>query len=310
MEKYHILYTIDDKYFRHFMVSLVSLLENNLDNNFVVHIISDELSSDNKKKLESLKNMYSNFSYELYNSSLILEYIKEFEIVPYKGSVVPLYRLFFSMFIKGIDKILYLDADTIVVGKLNLDDIEMTKPIHACIDHMQKSYITSLNSEIERYYNSGVLLINNKSFMNKGMFEALLESLKKNNNRLKFFDQDILNMTFNNELGILPFKYNVLSLDYYFKNIYEAFWSVFEYQEFYDESEVKDALKNPVILHGTDIYGVHAWDKNCIHPFNEIYRRYYNMIYSDKIPTSIDVEEILKSKYRKARILTKYYFNK
>lgn len=310
MEEYHILYTINDKYFKHFMVSLVSLLDNNLNNNFVIHIISDELSSDNKNRLKSLKNMYSNFSYELYDSSLILEYIKKFEIVPYKGSVVPLYRLFFSMFIKGINKILYLDADTIVVDRLNLDNIKMTKPIHACIDHMQKSYIISLNSDVERYYNSGVLLINNKEFMNKGIFDAILESLNKNNNKLEFFDQDILNITLNNELGILPFKYNVLSLDYYFKNIYEAFWSVFEYQEFYDKSEVRDALKTPVILHATDIYGIHAWDKNCIHPFNKIYRRYYNMIYNDKIPISIDIEEILKSKYRKARILTKYYFDK
>ena len=309
MNEYHILYTINNNYFRHFMVSLVSLLENNMRHRIFVHVISDELSIENQRILKSVELLYPNMKCELYSSDMILEYMKNYNIKPYRGSLIPVYRLFFSLILKDIDYLLYLDADTIVVDDLDLEDIYIDKTIMACIDHMPKSYIDSLDSDIKTYFNSGVLLINNKEFMNNGKFEDIVGTIRDNNKELKFFDQDILNITFNGDIGILPLNYNVLSLDYYFKNVHAAFRHEFGYQDFYSDEEVKYALGAPKVLHATDIYGVRPWDDNSIHPYNDVYRKYYKKVYDEELPMHANLAKSIKTKCSKVKMLCKYYLD-
>lgn len=309
MNEYHILYTINNNYFRHFMVSLISLLENNMKHRIFIHVVSDKLTDENKRTLENIRFMYPNMTYELYDSKVILEFMKNYNITPYRGSVIPVYRLFFSLILKDIDRLLYLDADTIVVNDLALDDLYVDKPIMACIDHMPKSYIESLDKDIDRYFNSGVLLIKNKEFMNKGMMDEIIKTIRSNDKDLSFFDQDILNITFKGDIGILPLNYNILSLDYYFRNVHKAFRHEFDYQDFYSDEEIKYALEEPVILHATDIYGVRPWDDNSIHPYNEVYRKYYKKIFDEDIPMHKNIPRIIKTKCSKAKMLCKYYLD-
>lgn len=309
MNEYHILYTIDNNYFRHFMVSLVSLLEHNMKHRIFIHVVADELTEENKKLLERTRLMYPNMVYELYDSKKILDYMKQFNIKTYRGSVIPVYRLFFSLILKDIDRLLYIDSDTIIVNDLDLDNILFDKTIMACIDHMPKSYIETLDTGIQTYFNSGVLLINNKEFMNNNMFDEIIDTIRDNDKELKFFDQDILNITFNGRIGILPLHYNILSLDYYFKNVHQAFRKEFGYQEFYSDEEIGYALDNPVILHATDIYGVRPWDDNCIHPFNDEYSKYYKMVYGNDIPRHQDLGKIIKTKFSKTKMLLKHYID-
>lgn len=309
MNEYHILYTINNNYFRHFMVSLVSLLEHNMKHRIFVHVISDELSIENQRILKSIELLYPNMKCELYSSDIILDYMKNYNIKPYRGSLIPVYRLFFSLILKDVDYLLYLDADTIVVDDLDLEGVFIDKTVMACIDHMPKSYIDSLDSGIKTYFNSGVLLINNKEFMNKGKFEDILGTIRENNKELKFFDQDILNITFNGDIGILPLNYNVLSLDYYFKNVHAAFRHEFGYQDFYSDEEVKYALGTPKVLHATDIYGVRPWDDNSIHPYNDVYRKYYKKVYDEELPMHVNLVKSAKTKFSKAKMLCKYYLD-
>ena len=309
MNEYHILYTINNNYFRHFMVSLVSLLENNVNHRIFVHVISDELSIENQRILKSVSLLYPNMKCEVYDSNIILEYLKNYNIRPYRGSIIPVYRLFFSLVLKDVEYLLYLDADTIVVDDLDLENVFINKTLMACIDHMPKEYIDSLDESIKMYFNSGVLLINNKEFMNKGMFDAIIDTIRKNNKELRFFDQDVLNITFNGDIGILPLNYNVLSLDYYFRNVHAAFRHEFGYQDFYSEEEIKYALDEPKILHATDIYGIRPWDDNSIHPYNEVYRKYYKKIYEEDLPMHTDLAKSIKTKCSKVKMLCKYYLD-
>lgn len=289
MGNLNVLYTVDVNYYKQFMVSLLSLLETNKDKNLIkVFIIEEGFLEDQRKRLENLQKEYSNFSFAFISTSFIYEQIKEYHLVPYRNSYVPFLRLFYSLVIDDIDFLLYLDADTIVVDSIDLSSLEFAGCVKASLDHMASSYKNSLPIELEHYYNSGVLFINHSSFKRNHALDAILKLIKTNQSVLQFPDQDILNMALRGKFETLPLNYNLYSTDVYFKRMGLLFYKRFGISDFYSKKEIKEALKHPVILHATDLYGIRPWHKNTIHPFNELYDFYLEKIfgYVEKEPFS------------------------
>lgn len=203
--------------------------------------------------------------------------------------MVPTLRLFYSLVIEDIDYLLYLDADTIVVDKIDLNDLNFSNTILACKDHIQESYKSKLSIPVDHYYNSGVLFIDHTSFKKKNCLDAIL-NVVKNHETLLFPDQDILNMALNEHIDSLPLNYNLFSTDVYFKRINSFFYKRYEILDFYSKSEIKEALQKPIILHATDLYGIRPWQKNTVHPYNEIYDYYIQKIFGHIEKEDMDQE--------------------
>lgn len=56
MNTLNVLYTINSNYFNYFLVSLISLLENNQDKNFInIYLIQEDLKLDQIETLMKLK---------------------------------------------------------------------------------------------------------------------------------------------------------------------------------------------------------------------------------------------------------------
>ena len=111
----------------------------------------------------------------------------------------------------NIDKVIYLDADTVV-----LDDIYKlyNENIDYYIGAVAELTTTSCPRNIgipksHKYFNSGVLLINSKKWREDNIKDKLFEIGKKYSKLLAYPDQDILNKAFeNNNYKILDYKYN------------------------------------------------------------------------------------------------------
>src|SRR5690606_11757721 len=111
-----VVFTIDEKFVRHFAVALVSLLENNQDLDLSIYIVHDIEKLDSLNQvLESYLLKYQ-FNYKLL--SLDNSVLESFKVSMHLSKAV-YFRLFLTEILPAeIDKILFLDSDLVVTGSL------------------------------------------------------------------------------------------------------------------------------------------------------------------------------------------------
>src|SRR5699024_9779106 len=92
------------------------------------------------------------------------------------------------------EKILYIDCDTLIVNNLQpLFNQKTESIITVSHDIDYERHIKRISLENKSYFNSGVILINTKRWVDKQITEKTLELL--NVNQYDFPDQDALNIT-------------------------------------------------------------------------------------------------------------------
>lgn len=214
-EKINLLISIDEAYTCQAVDMLKSIIYNNnvfLDVYIIynrlsivsINSIIDFLDANNYGKLHSY---YINA--EEYNFPQKIQYISD----------VTYYRLFAPFIIKeNIDRLLYLDSDIIVTGKINdLYNINFEENIIVGCKNMLCKEMSHLNKQFNQnlelplsneYINAGVILIDiqkYKEFVNQ---EIIVDFINENQEILKMQDQDVINKLFYKKIKIVDNKYN------------------------------------------------------------------------------------------------------
>ena len=203
----NILYCFDKNYEQHFGVSLTSLLINNPED-FNIYIFLDNLNTKLIKKIETIQ--------EQYNVKIITYEIDEKKLanltLSIHASFANYYRLLLgSILPEKIDKILYLDSDTIVNNSIkNLYELDINEYYLAARGGKAPGQKKRLLLKNNYYFNSGVMLINLTLWRQHKIGEQALEFAKKNPNMLKLWDQDALNKVIDGDFIILDKKWNSL----------------------------------------------------------------------------------------------------
>ena len=117
----------------------------------------------------------------------------------------------------------------------------------------------------------------------------------------RFHDQDILNVLFKNQIGLLDLRFNVMSQNIYFGSARNCRWLYgMKKSEFYSSKAYKAALKNPAIYHLTSVpFLVRPWIKGSNHPVCE----YYNDI--KRLDSWLEDFSCTKTFSRRQKILQK-----
>lgn len=136
---------------------------------------------------------------------------QSFEFPRVKGTHVSdatYYRLFISEYLpEDIDFITYIDADIICI-KSPIDAISKTinlmKKNNLSISATTESVgrledISRLNLKQEKYFNAGVLVINFQSWNKKNKKNEFINNLNKIKEKILWWDQDVLNYTYDGE---------------------------------------------------------------------------------------------------------------
>lgn len=214
MSVINVLYCFDTKFWHLAAVSIESLLANaakdtivNIYTMVAPHTHGRYKISKIIKKHKSGGRLVWRVVQDTENPFLSYEYSR--------WSPVIWYRLFAHRFFKDIDKIIYLDSDTLIRG--DLTELFNTDISSFCIgavrdmapveDRYQSTGVI-IKEFSEKYlnkgpyYNSGVLLLNIKQMQEN---EHLLFETKI---PLLYPDQDLLNVAFCGKIKQLPLKYN------------------------------------------------------------------------------------------------------
>jgi len=304
-KKVDVVFSTDAHYVQHFCVALTSLLENNLKYIDRIFLITD---IDEKKLLEkTLSFIYSKYRKEVTCLTIDNSIIANFKVDSYI-SQASYYRLFLSEILPtDVDKVLYLDSDLVVIGDLeSLTGLDFTTRINGNTKSKNTSTANNCHGDLylyavnemkwenserlqgfglsgTKYFNAGVLLINLKKWRTEKITAKLISIALNFKKQLKWWDQDVLNIAFENQWGEINFSFNTVNL-------------VFE--------EEKKFKKQSAIIHYTG--SSKPWQFRNRHPLKNIYWHYLRKTpYRYYIPNDITLKNIL---YKSALLI--YSLNK
>ena len=118
----NILLCIDDfkwTYTRHCAVTILSLLETNKNHKIKIFIMSSCLPQENIDELKRIVALYNQEIEFIIHDNIIPENIKNTVINRRNLTRWTRYRLFFPLYIKNIDRLLYMDCDILVTKDIN-----------------------------------------------------------------------------------------------------------------------------------------------------------------------------------------------
>ena len=278
----HILYTLNDKFVPQVAAWICSVCENNEKWNITFHIISAWITESNQKELKKLANKYDNqlFIYELKP----LEEYFDFEFDTNWWNPIVLARLLVDKILpENIDKLLYLDWDTIV--RWNLNDLWNTnmwdKTIWMSIEPTEdKTRKDNLWLHDYPYCNAGVLLINMKRFREIKAWKIIIDYYREHDGQLFANDQDAINASMKDEIYILPTKYNFYNIfwQYPYRFLKKLMWKV----PYFSKKEYMESVKNPIIIHY--LWEERPWRAWNHHKYKNDYKKYLWMTYRKDTP--------------------------
>ena len=243
--KIPIAFALNDKYAYPLIVTLTSILYNSSPDTFYIFYLL--LNPDVKKKkidrILGIKDKYPNCEIELIKMG------DKYEDYPHGKNCSPIYyRLDLPDLIPDMDKIIYLDVDTIIHNDLtemyniNMDNYYyMGFPDHD-IDYYQ--FEGNLN-----FINTGVLLINLKN-LRQANSSVQFQNYYKEHSTQKV-DEYLINAVFYKHITFLPFIYGIpdfgagspttSTISHFVKEFHNCVnWT---------ESEMENYSKNRVITH-------------------------------------------------------------
>ena len=210
----------DDNYAPFVATTIASVCDNT--KSFIdFYVLDSGISEQNKKKIKELKQSFSNFSIEF----IVADINKYFASLEYKNHnkyiTKSTYNRFIIPYIKPqIDKAIYLDVDIIVnldiseLYNIELGDFEVGAVSDSwCNNKLQEiGYQNSIFQYGHCYFNAGVLLINNKKWLERDIRKTVIEIEQMYHKSLQYADQDILNLLYNcSNYKIIDKKYNMLN---------------------------------------------------------------------------------------------------
>ena len=278
----NILYQSDDNYAIYMGVSICSLLENNKSvENICVYIIDDGISEDNKVKIRNMVEGYKRqVTFVLGDAVLGNKEITDvFSYVGMRKNSHSYLKMFFDTLLPELKgRLIYIDCDTAVDGAIDqLEHIDMhDKTIGMVMDSLviYSKKMIGLRKE-DQYYNSGVILIDVDKWWERNCSKRIMEHIK-NVRTYGTVDQDVLNIELKDEIITLPIKYNLQPIHLVYQ--YKLYSKVYKHcEKYYGQSEIEDAVENPVIIHYLRYIGESPWNKGNVHPGTRYFDKYLNL---------------------------------
>jgi len=217
---HHVAYCFDENYQQHFAASLSSLVASHgvKVNNLKVHIVTDTASNVLKTFLESF-SIRTGLSYHLYclgadHRSLLEKIPLKFLGVRGYLKLSAYFRIMLPILIGDeIQKLLYLDSDTIVVSDVSdIFDLDLAgKALGAVPDASSKPM--SRDFGYQSYFNSGVMVMDLDLWRKQDLAQKCLEYVWDDSSDILYADQCAINRVLSGNITEIPNIWNRFVMD-------------------------------------------------------------------------------------------------
>lgn len=225
-----------------------------------INVIAVNITDSNINKIENerKKNVHINV---IVISDGILKF-KGGSVINPTVSRADIAKFYLSDILKDIDKIIYLDCDTLVLEDLSdLYNTKLGDNYAAVTDDWQTHYFVTDNKE--RFFNNGMMLLNlNK--IRQDNIEAKLVDYKLNDKINRFVTQDAFNSAFYGKTIFVPLIYDTFAPeydnDYVLVRIKEVL-GIHYNPKLYPYKTKKDFQNAVVVIHYCGYFNVKPWWK-------------------------------------------------
>lgn len=271
----NILYQFNDRYAPYAAVSMVSVFDNNPGCEIKVYVLGEYLSTDSIGKLKELCEDYGH-TLVLIETGALVEKMKSWGLPTYRGSYAANMRLFLPEYPEITeDRVLYLDADTVIEGDLtSLMTVDMKGNVIAMVcDALGAMRKQDLGFDMsDSYFNSGVVLFDLKSWKAEDFSGKILDHVKNVRAAYPSPDQDLLNVVCHGRIMRLGAEYNFQPVHYVYKN--KSYFHNYSAEGYYTESELDYAKENVKIYHCYRFVGEFPWHRKNVHPYSSLFDKY------------------------------------
>ncbi len=223
-----IIYSTSNLYARYVSVSIISLLENaDSSYNYDINILETDLSEEIKNRLKSIEKDYNNVSIRFINLQEILGDLFNYFYLRGQVTKESYYRFFVGEIFKNYEKIIYLDADTVVNSDISIlyqqdlhnnllaatNDVSIllwavTKLKRPDLPYTYDIYFSDVLKILPNsYIQAGVMLMNSHQMYQEHFAQQCMNKLKEIGKPL-LVDQDIINIIANKRIKYLDIQWN------------------------------------------------------------------------------------------------------
>ena len=256
-------------------VMIYSVLKTSSSKNIKLYVLDGGISLLAKNRISTLVNKRGNR----------IKFLKMDENM-FKGYLVSerltqaiYYRLLIPDLLLGenVQKAIYLDCDLMLNADISeLWNVELGRNVLAAVAETNEGcrYVSSPRAlrlykelgipEKNKYFNSGVLVMNLEEWRKRNITAKVCNYLTENREQVIYHDQDGLNAILWDSWLELPTDWNFMSY---------LFITEHKHQVINMEKETVEQLRrNPKIVHFTG--WKKPWIEECVHPYASLYRKY------------------------------------
>ncbi len=180
-----IVYICDEYYVMPTCVSIQSIYENKKNSVYNIYIFGVELSDKSKKLIESLK--LEDINIKLFTLDNKYDDINTTHVYVSKAA---LFKFDIPLILKDLDKVLYIDSDTVIMDDLaELYNTDLTDYYAGVVKDLTSVHIFKDNERVgtKSYFNSGMMLLNLENLRKDNIPQKLLQ-YKLNTSSVKYMD--------------------------------------------------------------------------------------------------------------------------
>ena len=258
----------DRNYLLPFYALMASIVDHHPKGCIRIHSIATGVEPEELRKIEQYVEQYGHSIrfYEI-DQSLVSSFT-----LNQNWTHAVYYRLLFPFLVPSeLERLLYIDTDTLVVGDLReLFDHPLTGfPVGAVYDnYVRKNPDIGIDTE-GNYFNSGMLLIDLPEWKRQKVSERAFDYLEKYPERISFVDQDALNAVLVDNWYKLDFRFNTL-------------YSYIPTET--SRAGLDQFLQDKLLLHFTL---QRPWERQCKNRFRHLYFHYLRQAgFTDRRPST------------------------
>ena len=200
---------LDENYLYPTLVSMTSMLENkNKDSKYVYYIMHPgDFSEKSKKTLQSLSAKYSNCVINFIDMENKYKNVKQGHV-----TTPTYYRLSLPDLLPNVDKIIWMDGDTLIFKDLNeMFNVDMKNYYFKGFLDNAWRFGEDFGVETPNYICAGVMVVNLKELRKDDMVKKFSDFIEENNDKLKQHDQTVINIVCKDKVCKLDPKYCIFN---------------------------------------------------------------------------------------------------
>lgn len=277
----HIAFTVNEAYFPYTCVAIQSIINvtKTGGGQTIIHIITG--IQDNCDIFQRFSNI-PHIQVEIH--AVNMDALKDFDHSRF--TAYAFLRFFLGDILPNVKRVLYLDADTLVLGDLtSLFSMDLQGNMLGMVEEYRQygpNYLKEHGIAHKYYYNSGVILFDLGLWRKRNAQSLYWEFVKAHYSELHYPDQDAANILFQDDIFALPWEYNIM-----IQNImsYDLYGSP-------EREKVYGALFHPKIAHFS---ASSPWVRDALpHPYTHQWRA---LAKQHNIPIRYERKQSLKSRF-------------